>query len=159
MIANSYCYEGWPSLTNRYAESKPYCTSFLFTILGVKPSGRCPTEEVLPDIATLPREITVQFKPLVSEYPPTVTPLTTVVTTPTPTSTTPPTPTMVTYTVTGRVTVERTITLPGSTTTVFSEQPVTDWTITAVTVVTSLIVGIGAGYLYVLGRNELRLLK
>jgi len=151
MIANSYCWEGWPSLADRYAEPKPYCTYFLFTILGVQPTGRCPTKDALPKAAKIPSELTVEFKPLVSELPPTVTPTTTV----TPPLTTVVTPTITPYTVTTTVerVVTQTITKPTTFTTVVSEKPAIDWGVLATAVIISLILGLAIGYV-IRGRRK-----
>ncbi|MCR8433797.1 MAG: ABC transporter substrate-binding protein [Nitrososphaerota archaeon] len=150
MVANSYCWEGWPTLTNRYAEPKPYCSSFLFTILGVKPSGRCPIKDAASEPAKIPKQITVEFKPLVSETPPTAPPTPTVtITTPTPTITVTPTVMATTVTVTTSVPVTVTtaeIRIVTSIVTTKVEVPTIDWTLVTVLSIMILIVGVAIGY-------------
>ncbi|MCS7126091.1 MAG: ABC transporter substrate-binding protein [Aigarchaeota archaeon] len=132
MVGNSYCWEGWPTLKERYAEPKPYCSSFLFTILGLKPSERCPIKESTTEPAKVPKGLTVELKPLVSEYPPTVTP--TVITT----------PTMITIT----VVEERTRTIISTITTkVVEEVPTIDWTLLITMALVTLVIGAAGGYL------------
>ena len=153
MIANTYCWEGWPTLTNRYAEPKPYCSSFLFTILGLRPSGRCPTSEATPESAKIPKEMTVEFMPIVSETAPTIT----MTTTPTPTVTTTPTPptrTLTTYTVTIPMTLTTTVTIERTetkismlTTTTVKEVPTVDLSMVTAVAIVMLIVGIAIGYI------------
>jgi len=135
---DKYCWENWPEYPdNYYLDPVYWWAQFLFIILQLKPTGRCPTKEAVEP--GKPPVLPVE-KPK-----PTPTP------SPTPTPTT--APATVTKTETVFVTVEKTVmSTIEKTHTVLSTvtrevtSVVTDWTTAGIIGVVLLIVGIAIGY-------------